>query len=141
MAKIPDQGDEILTPLDAHVLCWSHTSKWIRSSWFLLRFFSLGNGSLCCFPSWQASHIWPFRPLYFGTLETTCSDCIFSSFRKLMWPTRLCHRSMSNPTFCPFANIVVPTSLVSRINIYLSWRPCAMTLPSSLMKHPICVNC
>ena len=66
--------------------------------------------------------------------------CISRSRGKLIWPNCLCHRSISDSTFCPFANIVVPTSFVSRINILHSRRPCAMTLPSSSMKHPRCVN-
>ena len=39
-----------------------------------------------------------------------------------------------------FQNIVVPTSIVSRINVLPSQLPCAMTFPSSSMKHPRCVN-
>ena len=40
----------------------------------------------------------------------------------------------------PFANIAVPLSVESRMNILPSLRPCAITRPSSSMKHPRCVN-
>ena len=52
-----------------------HTSEWIRSSLLWLRFRSMGNGSQCCFQSWQASQISDFRPLNFGNPNTTCFDC------------------------------------------------------------------
>ena len=42
--------------------------------------------------------------------------------------------------FCPLANIAVPPSVESRINILPSLRPCAITRPSSSMKHLRCVN-
>ena len=44
-----DEGYKITASFDAHVLCRSHTSQWIKSSLFRLRFRSLGNGSRCCF--------------------------------------------------------------------------------------------
>ena len=53
---------------------------------------------------------------------------------------RLCHKSISDSTFCPFANNAVPPSVESRMNILPSLRPCAITRPSSSMKHPRCVN-
>ena len=116
------------------------TSEWIKSSWFRLRFRSLGNGSRCCFPSTQASQTWPLWPLNFGKLKMIFFVRISRRCGKLTWANRLCHRSIFDSAFCPFANIAVPTSFVSRINILRSWCPCAMTFPSSSMKHSRCVN-
>ena len=53
-AVIVDEGDKVSTPAKTHVLFGPHTSECIKSSLFRLRLHSLGKGSRCCFPSWQA---------------------------------------------------------------------------------------
>ena len=57
-----------------------------------------------------------------------------------MWPICLWHNLMSDSTFCPFANIVVPKSFVLRMNIlpYPCWR--AIIEPASSMKQPWWLN-
>ena len=66
--------------------------------------------------------------------------CISRSHGKLTWSNRLCHRSMFDSTFCPFANNTVLTSLVLTMNILSSQCAFTMTFPSSSMKQPRCVN-
>ena len=118
-----------------------HTSIWITSSLSSLRLCALGKGSRCYLPNIQGSKIWSFRPLNFGKLKTSCFNCMSYSREKLMWPNRLCYKSMSNSTFYTLAYMAVPTSLVSRINILPSLRPCAMSWPPSSMKYLSRLNC
>ena len=60
-----------------------------------------------------------------------------------MWSICLCHKSMSDLTFCPFANIRAPIPFVSRINILPCLCPlCPHTInrPSSSMKLLLWLN-
>ena len=99
-----------------------HKSEWITSREFQLQLHSLGNGNPCCFPSWQTSQTWPFRPLNFGKPKAMFFICVSRSRGKLTWTNHLCHRLMSYSTFCP------------------SRCPCTITFPSSSMKQPRCVS-
>ena len=100
----------------------------------------IGKRSQCCFLSWHDSQVLSFWPLNFGKPSTICFDCMSWSFGKLMWPNRLCHNSMSDSTFYLLVYIVVPTSLVSSMNICPSLRPRAITWSLFSMKHLFWLN-
>ena len=128
--KVIDEGYGLPTSANCCVWGCSHTSEWMTLT-----------KTLCCFPSWHASHTWStFFESNFSKLLTTPIDCIAQSFYWLRWPVLWCHKSMLDSILSPLAYMADFTSLVLRMNVRPSLYPRAISWPLSSMKQPSWLN-